>query len=111
MTGDPFSWTKRENVAVNSIVGQIAKMMKEAGADPTNADQKEENLRLFLKLLYERGDEWIRQNFVPHVIANKFNEFYQRIKNHNGKNQRANNPTGVSDEYLANVIRELNGNI
>ena len=110
LTGDVFMWSKRENVAVNTIVGKIAKMMEEAGADPTDAEQKERNLEIFLNMLWDTGDNWIRTNFIPHVISDKFQEYYQRIKNH-GKNQRANNPTGVSADYLASVIRDLNGDI
>lgn len=109
LTGDTFIWSKRENVAVNTIVGKIAKMMDEGGADSTNGDLKEENFRIFLTMLYERGDNWIRSNFVPHVIADKFIEYYQRIKNYgNGKQQNA---TGVSADYLASVIKDLNGNL
>lgn len=109
LTGDTFIWSKRENVAVNTIVGKIAKMMDEGGADSTNGDLKEENFRIFLTMLYERGDNWIRSNFVPHVIADKFIEYYQRIKNYgNGKQQNA---TGVSADYLASVIKDLNGDL
>ena len=109
LTGDTFIWSKRENVAVNTIVGKIAKMMDDGGADSTNADLKEENFRIFLTMLYERGDTWIRSNFVPHVIADKFIEYYQRIKNFgNGKQQNA---TGVSADYLASVINDLNGDL
>lgn len=109
LTGDTFIWAKRENVAVNTIVGKIAKMMDDTGADSSNADLKEENFRVFLQMLYARGDTWIRTNFVPHVIADKFTEYYQRIKNY-GK-QSANNPTGVSADYLAKVARDLTGDV
>lgn len=111
LTGDAFIWTKRENVAVNTIVGKIAKMMEEGGADSGNADLKEENLRIFLTMLYERGDTWIRTNFVPHVIADKFTEYYQRIKNYSDGKPNKNNPTGVSADYLASVARDLDGGI
>ena len=110
LTGDAFIWSKRENVAVNAIVGKIAKMMEEGGADATDADLKEENLRIFLTMLYERGDTWIRTNFVPHVIADKFTEYYQRIKNYNGKPSKQN-PTGVSADYIASIARDLGGGL
>ena len=110
LTGDAFIWSKRENVAVNAIVGKIAKMMEEGGADATDADLKEENFRIFLTMLYERGDTWIRTNFVPHVIADKFTEYYQRIKNYNGKTSKQN-PTGVSADYIASVTRDLGGGL
>lgn len=109
LTGDTFIWSKRENVAVNTIVGKIAKMMDETGANSSDAELKEENFRIFLDMLYDRGDTWIRTNFVPHVIADKFTEYYQRIKNY-GK-QSANNTTGVSADYLAKVASDLNGGI
>lgn len=108
LTGETFVWAKRENVAVNAIVGKIAKMMQDTNADPNDDDLKEENFRIFLEKIYERGDTWIRTNFVPHVISDKFQEYYLRIKNY-GKS--TNNPTGVSAEYIAKVASDLNGGI
>lgn len=111
MTGDSFAWSKRENVAVQTIVGKIVKMMEDAGKVPTD-DDKEAALRWYLESLYQVGDDWIRSNFTPHVISDKFNEFYQTIKLNktNGKrNNTSGNPTGVSEEYLQRIATELAG--
>ena len=109
LTNDTFVWSKRENVAVQAIVGKIVKMMEDAGHNPTE-QEKENGLRWFVTSLYEVGDDWVRANFTPHVICDKFNEFYQTIKiaKRNGKQRTTNgNPTGVSAEYLAKVAEEL----
>lgn len=108
-TNDTFAWTKRENIAVQSIVGKIVKMMEDAGKEPTDED-KENALRWYLESLYDTGDAWVQANFTPHIIDSKFNEFYQTIKiaKQNGKTKPANG-TGVSADYLAKVAAELNG--
>ena len=110
LTGDDFQWARRENVAVNAIVGKIVQMMEAAGRDPT-AEEKENAFLWFVEALYKNGDHWVRSNFTPHIIADKFNEYYQLIKNNaNGKRNTtasAGNPTGVSADYLASVAREL----
>ena len=110
LTNDTFLWAKRENVAVQAIVGKITKMMEDAGKDPTD-DDRENAFRWFLESLYATGDEWVRANFTPHVICDKFNEFYQTIKinSRNGKKQSNSNATGVSADYLARVAQELAG--
>lgn len=111
LTGDSFAWSKRENVAVQAIVGKIVKMMKDAGKVPTD-DDKEAALRWFLEALYQVGDDWIRSNYTPHVISDKFNEFYQTIKINKTNAKRNNpsgNPTGVSAEYLQRISEELAG--
>ena len=115
LTGDDFLWTRRENVAVNAIVGKIVQMMEAQGRDPTDAE-KENAFLWFIETLYKTGDTWVRSNFVPHVIADKFNEYYQNIKNNsqNGKTKRntaAANPTGVSADYLAHVAQQLAGDV
>ena len=51
LTANTFFWTKRENVAVQSIVGRITKMMEEAGRDPTDTE-KENALRWFVESLW-----------------------------------------------------------
>ena len=108
LTNDTFAWAKRENVAVQAIVGKIVKMMQDKGKEPTD-DEKEAALRWFLESLYATGDEWIISNFTPHIICDKFNEYYQTIKNNNtnGRKQTANNPAGVSPEYLAKIVGQL----
>ena len=110
LTNDTFAWAKRENVAVQAIVGKIVKMMQDKGKEPTD-DEKEAALRWFLESLYATGDEWIISNFTPHIICDKFNEYYQTIKNNNtnGRKQTANNPAGVSADYAARIARELAG--
>ena len=110
LTSNTFFWTKRENVAVQSIVSRIDKMMEEAGRDPTD-DEKESALRWFVESLWNLDDAWIRTNFVPHVIDGKFNEYYNQLKQHKNGKTRNNpgNPTGVSADYLARVANELGG--
>ena len=115
LTGDDFQWTRRENVAVNAIVGKIVQMMEAAGRDPTNTE-KENALLWFIETLYKTGDTWVRSNFTPHVIADKFNEYYQTIKNNskNGQSKQhtaAANPAGVSADYLARVVQQLAGEV
>ncbi len=109
LTSNTFFWTKRENVAVQSIVGRITKMMEEAGRDPTDTE-KENALRWFVESLWQLDDQWIRTNFVPHVIDGKFNEYYNQLKqSKNGKtrNNPAGNPTGVSADYLSRITQQL----
>ena len=111
LTGDAFLWTKRENVAVNTIVGRITQIMEAGGRDPTD-DEKDNALRVFAQRLWDTGDLWIRTNFVPHVIADKFNEYYLTIKQQekNGKrNQNNTSATGVSSDYLERCLRDLAG--
>ncbi len=113
LTANTFFWTKRENVAVQSIVGRITKMMEEAGRDPTDTE-KENALRWFVESLWQLDDQWIRTNFVPHVIDGKFNEYYNQLKqSKNGKtrNNPAGNPTGVSADYLARIAADLAGHV
>ena len=113
LTANTFFWTKRENVAVQSIVGRITKMMEEAGRDPTDTE-KENALRWFVESLWQLDDQWIRTNFVPHVIDGKFNEYYNQLKqakNGKSKNNTAGNPTGVSAEYLARLTQQLSGEV
>ena len=113
LTANTFFWTKRENVAVQSIVGRITKMMEEAGRDPTDTE-KENALRWFVESLWQLDDQWIRTNFVPHVIDGKFNEYYNQLKqakNGKPKHTTAGNPTGVSADYLARVAAELAGHV
>lgn len=113
LTSNTFFWTKRENVAVQSIVGRITKMMEEAGRDPTDTE-KENALRWFVESLWQLDDQWIRTNFVPHVIDGKFNEYYNQLrqaKNGKPKHNTAGNPTGVSADYLARVAAELAGHV
>ena len=113
LTANTFFWTKRENVAVQSIVGRITKMMEEAGRDPTDTE-KENALRWFAESLWQLDDQWIRTNFVPHVIDSKFNEYYNQLriaKNGKPKHNTAGNPTGVSADYLARVAAELAGHV
>ena len=107
LTNDTFAWAKRENVAVQSIVGKIVKMMQDKGKEPTD-DEKEAAFRWFLESLYATGDEWIVKNFTPHVICDKFNEYYQTIKlQTNGTRKPNHNPAGVSADYAARVASEL----
>ena len=111
LTGSGFVWSKRENIAVNSIVGKIvAKMEKNGKFNPTDKE-KEDAFRWFIVSLYQTGDTWIMSNFTPHVINDKFNENYTTIKNtQNGtRKQTANNPAGVSADYAARIARELAG--
>jgi hypothetical protein len=113
LTANTFFWTKRDNVAVQSIVGRITKMMEEAGRDPTDTE-KENALRWFVESLWQLDDQWIRTNFVPHVIDGKFNEYYNQLKNaKNGKpkHNTAGNPTGVSADYLARLTQQLSGEV
>lgn len=113
LTNNTFFWTKRENVAVQSIVGRITKMMEEAGRDPTDTE-KENALRWFVESLWQLDDQWIRTNFVPHVIDGKFNEYYNQLKqskNGKPKHNTAGNPTGVSADYLARVAADLGGHV
>ena len=114
LTGDDFQWARRENVAVNAIVGKIVQMMEAAGRDPT-AEEKENAFIWFVEALYKNGDHWVRSNFTPHIIADKFNEYYQLIKNNaNGKRNTtasAGNPTGVSADYLARLAQQLSGEV
>lgn len=113
LTANTFFWTKRENVAVQSIVGRITKMMEEAGRDPTDTE-KESALRWFVESLWQLDDQWIRTNFVPHVIDGKFNEYYNQLrqaKNGKPKHNTAGNPTGVSADYLARLTKQLAGEV
>jgi hypothetical protein len=113
LTANTFFWTKRENVAVQSIVGRITKMMEEAGRDPTDTE-KENALRWFVESLWQLDDQWIRTNFVPHVIDGKFNEYYNQLriaKNGKPKHTTADNPTGVSADYLARLTQQLSGEV
>ena len=113
LTANTFFWTKRENVAVQSIVGRITKMMEEAGRDPTDTE-KENALRWFVESLWQLDDQWIRTNFVPHVIDGKFNEDYNQLKqakNGKPKNNTTGNPTGVSADYLARLAQQLSGEV
>ena len=113
LTANTFFWTKRENVAVQSIVGRITKMMEEAGRDPTDTE-KENALRWFVESLWQLDDQWIRTNFVPHVIDGKFNEYYNQLKqakNGKPKHNTAGNPTGVSADYLARLAQQLSGEV
>lgn len=113
LTANTFFWTKRENVAVQSIVGRITKMMEEAGRDPTDTE-KENALRWFVESLWQLDDQWIRTNFVPHVIDGKFNEYYNQLKqakNGKPKHNTAGNPTGVSADYLSRITQQLSGEV
>jgi hypothetical protein len=113
LTANTFFWTKRENVAVQGIVGRITKMMEEAGRDPTDTE-KENALRWFVESLWQLDDQWIRTNFVPHVIDGKFNEYYNQLKqakNGKPKHNTAGNPTGVSADYLARIAADLGGHV
>ena len=113
LTANTFFWTKRENVAVQSIVGRITKMMEEAGRDPTDAE-KENALQWFVESLWQLDDQWIRTNFVPHVIDGKFNEYYNQLriaKNGKSKHNTAGNPTGVSADYLSRITQQLAGEV
>ena len=109
-TGTPFAWSKRENIACNSIVGKIAAVMVAQGQVPTN-DSKLEAFKWFVDKVATKGDDWMRANLTPHVIDSKFNEYYQRIKSQENGTARNNNqnPYGVSPEYLENLARELGG--
>ena len=109
MTNDTFVWSKRENVAVNTIVGKIVKMMEDAGKQPTD-QEKEDALRWYLENLYQTGDDWVKANFTPHVIADKFNEYYQTIKiAKNGNKKQPTNATGVSADYISRVASVIAG--
>ena len=108
VTGDAFVWAKRENIAVQAIVGKIVKMMEDGGAAVTE-EAKMANFRAFVEAVYTRGDDWMRQNFTPHTICDKFNEYYQHLKNNKTNGKQTNNPTGVGADYLARVASELAG--
>jgi hypothetical protein len=109
-TGTPFAWSKRENIACNSIVGKIAAIMVAQGQVPTD-DSKLVAFKWFVDKVATKGDDWMRANLTPHVIDSKFNEYYQRIKSQENGTARNNNqnPYGVSPEYLEKLARELGG--
>lgn len=102
-TGQPFSWNKREAIAVNSIIGKIEKIMLGQNRVPT-PDVKADGFRWFLEKLYDTGDGWITSNFVPHVINDKFNEYYLTIKNGRNGKQNNDNPSNVSEEWLRAIL-------
>lgn len=102
-TGQPFSWNKREAIAVNSIIGKIEKIMLGQNRVPT-PDVKADGFRWFLDKLYDTGDGWITSNFVPHVINDKFNEYYLTIKNGRNGKQNNDNPSNVSEEWLRAIL-------
>ena len=110
-TGQPFAWSRRENVAVNAIVGKISTIMVAQGQIPTD-DAKLDAFKWFIRKIITVGDEWMKANLTPHIIDSKFNEYYQRIKsqeNGTARNNSTNNPYGVSPEYLAKIAKELGG--
>lgn len=102
-TGHTFSWNKREAIAVNAIIGKIEKIMLGQNRVPT-PDVKADGFRWFLDKLYDTGDGWITSNFVPHVINDKFNEYYLTIKNGRNGKQNNDNPSNVSEEWLRAIL-------
>ncbi len=105
-TGQPFAWSKRECIAINAIIGKISKIMEAQGRTATEND-KEGGLRWMLLKLYDTGDGWITSNFVPHVINDKFNEYYLTIKNGRQNARNTDNPANVSEEWLSAILTRV----
>ncbi len=110
-----FLWQADTSDAVARIAQCIADKISECGGA---ADPKEmpDNITVFLNAVFRLGDNWINQRFTPQLIAKQFNQLYNQITNGskqtaNYRRSRADNPTGVSAEFLARIAADLGGGL
>ena len=105
-----FIWQENTSEAIQ----RLADCITDKGGD---METMPNNITRFLEACYRLNDQWLNQRFTPSLLAKQFNQLYQRITT-NGNRQtatyrqgRADNPTGVSEEYLAKIAAELGGGI
>lgn len=103
-----FVWQENTSEAVQ----RLADCITDKGGDK---ETMPENITAFLTAVYNLNDQWLNQRFTPSLLAKQFNQLYQRITTNGNKQTRnyrqgrADNPTGVSAEFLARIASDLGG--
>ena len=110
--GTNFVWQADTSSEIQKLAETISDKITEAGHIVVPSDIPG-YIRSFLAKAHSLGDQWLNQHFTPKNINKQFNEIYAYIKS--GKKPsnggKRNNPTGVSDEYLLKLQRDLVGGV
>jgi hypothetical protein len=104
-----FVWQENTSEAIQ----RLADCITDKGGD---METMPNNITHFLEACYRLNDQWLNQRFTPSLLAKQFNQLYQRITNGskqtaNYRQGRADNPTGVSAEFLAKIAANLGGSL
>ncbi|MCR5658904.1 MAG: hypothetical protein K6G25_06220 [Bacteroidales bacterium] len=113
--GTEFLWNETTSEGVQRLVDCINDKIVEGGGE-SNPAEMPKHITAFLEAVHRLGDNWINQRLTPQLIAKQFNQLYNQITNgskHTAsyRKGRADNPTGVSAEYIAKIAEELGGGI
>ena len=110
--GNSFYWKAKEMSAIVGILKQIRFYMPEE--DKENLGLLQVNFQTFVRMIFERADDWVKANVTPSLINSKFNEIYTQLKNNTKNGNRHNTSGGTEhvnarddDEYLASLVAEL----
>lgn len=110
--GTNFIWQSDTSSEISKLANAITSKIQEAGHIVISSEIPG-YIKLFLEKAYGLGDQWLNQHFTPKNINKQFNEIYVYIKS--GKKptcgSKRSNPTGVSDEYLLKLQRDLVGGV
>lgn len=110
--GTAFVWQSDTSDEVQRLADTISSKILEAGNIVVQSAIPE-YIKSFLAKAHSLGDQWLNAHFTPKNINKQFNEIYAYIKS--GKKPsnggKRNNPTGVSDEYLLKLQRDLVGGV
>ena len=99
--GTDFIFRKSDQKAISSLLGKIVLKMQEHNAE-INLTEKQNALRAFLRKSYDKADKWLKENFTPSILDNKFNEIYGKLK----QNTTAG---GNSRSFIERIASELAG--
>ena len=110
--GTNFVWQSDTSSEIQRLADAISSKISESG-NIVIPSEMPNHIKAFLAKTWELGDQWLNQHFTPKNINKQFNEIYVYIKA--GKKptcgSKRSNPTGVSDEYLLKLQRDLVGGV
>ena len=117
VTGTKFVWSAETSRQVDELARNIETKFADNSGRKQTEEERGKNMRVFVIQAYQKGNDWIRGNFTPRMLAAKFNELYSMMKNGNGSNaMRRDGETlqeaadRVKREVEEKLINKLNQN-
>lgn len=104
--GDSFYWDGAEMAGLVKMKKQIQFKMKSNECDPNDAEQIKINFRFFIHKILTSLDNWTKENSSPKTIAGRFNVIYNQLKKGSNGNNKSNNKSGISDDYIKRKMQE-----